>query len=431
MGCSCCRAIALVLATDGLDTLKPERITGICQTATTSRNCVQMLLDAVEKANRARQDNTTVVVVDVRDSEPSDVGRSLGSTMRLSSRAGVAEENAPKEAPAPVRPAPLSAPDKARSSVPMWIFAIATLAVAAGGYWWWFTGRHGAVPGTATGPVAAGTEPATGPDTGAEPDPVPAQPAPLEVPEVEAQPPFRDALASGGEGPAMVLVEAVRYLMGAGGLSTDAAARPQHEVALSSFAIGQFEVTVAEYAAFANATGRNVPQEPGAGGAARPVTGVSWDDANAYAAWLAEQTGQRYRLPTEAEWEFIAGLGKRTDYWWGTKPGTGNAHCFDCSARLGPTAPVAVGTFAPNALGVHDTAGNAAEWVADCYVAGYNDAPADGSARLDSGARECAERVLRGGSYALPAKSMRVTLRAHHAPGFSDPSTGVRVARDP
>ena len=96
--------------------------------------------------------------------------------------------------------------------------------------------------------------------------------------------------------------------------------------------MGRYEVTFDEYDAFARATGRPLPPDEGWGRGQRPVIHVSWDDAVAYTRWLSEQTGHVYRLPTEAEWEYAAGRGVRTLYWWGNALGENRANCFNCIA---------------------------------------------------------------------------------------------------
>ncbi len=129
----------------------------------------------------------------------------------------------------------------------------------------------------------------------------------------------------------------------------------------------------------------------------RPVVNVTWDDATAYAQWLSAVTGESYRLPSEAEWEYAARAGTETAYSWGDELGTNKANCDGCGSRWDDdeeTAPV--GSFAPNAWGLHDMHGNVWEWTGNCWNEGYAGAPADGSAWTDG---HCGRRVVRGGSY--------------------------------
>ena len=203
--------------------------------------------------------------------------------------------------------------------------------------------------------------------------------------------------------------------------------RPAHTVKLDSFAIGRFEVTFDQYQAFAEDSGRTVPEDQGWGRGDRPVINVTWHDAQAYAEWLSLQTGRRYRLPTEAEWEYAAGAGNDAYYWWGYTLGEGHANCFNCGSRWDGESTAPVGSFAANSFGIHDTAGNVMEWVQDCYFSSHADAPADGSARTRAG---CLDRVVRGGAFDKPADSMRITKRSHRDERSKVFGLGFRIARD-
>ena len=203
---------------------------------------------------------------------------------------------------------------------------------------------------------------------------------------------------------------------------------PEHEVQVGPFAIGAYEVTFAQYDRFVRATGRRFPDDFGWGRGDRPVVGVSWSDADAYADWLTRQTGKRYRLPSEAEWEYAARAGGRGSYWWGFGMEPGRAVCFDCGTQWDNRSTAPVGSFAASTFGLYDTAGNAQEWVADCYAPSYAGAPTDGRPRLDG---DCAFRVARGGAYNKPSASMRAYARAKLAPESRLNMLGFRVAREP
>jgi formylglycine-generating enzyme required for sulfatase activity len=179
---------------------------------------------------------------------------------------------------------------------------------------------------------------------------------------------FRDRLKSGTEGPEMVVVPAGSFQMGnvEGGGEKDET--PVHAVTIQKpFAIGRYEGTFDEYDQFAKATNRKLPADQGWGRGHRPVINVSWEDVNAYVKWLSEQTGKRYRLPTEADWEYAARAGKETAYWWGNDFIKGMANCNGCGSQWDNKQTAPVGSFKPNALGLYDTAGNVWEWVEDCY----------------------------------------------------------------
>jgi formylglycine-generating enzyme required for sulfatase activity len=126
-------------------------------------------------------------------------------------------------------------------------------------------------------------------------------------------------------------------------------------------------VTFEEYAKFATAVGRKLPEGEGWGTGNRPVINVSWKDAVAYAEWLSEQTGKRYRLPSEAEWEYAAGAGTETKYWWGNEVGINRANCDGCGSQWDNKQTAPVGSFDANPLGLYDTAGKVFEWVQDCW----------------------------------------------------------------
>ena len=425
----------LILATDGIDTLGPERISSISAGATSPRDCVQMLLNAVEKENKPRQDNTTVVVVDVRE-------RAEGSVRKpQSSNPGMVIERPPNPAAAAgkatsgVPPRPVArraaAPTKKKGGAAV-LAALVVAAAAAGGGWYWWQGQQAEARRAAEierlrqEQLAEAEAAEAQAGRAALPADTSALTTPETLPSGEREP-FSDRLASGVSAPIMVPVPEARFRMGGDSAANQPDEQPSRVVTLPAFAISEAEVTVADYLRFARATGRRVPAGHGGDAATEPVTDVSWRDANAYATWLSGQTGEIYRLPTEAEWEFAASVGRRTVFWWGREAGTNNARCFDCGTQLNPQRPVAVKTFAANPLGLYDTAGNVAEWVSDCYASNYADAPLDGSAVVTSG---CIERVVRGGGYRSPSESMRATRRERRPADTREAAIGFRLVRE-
>jgi formylglycine-generating enzyme required for sulfatase activity len=204
--------------------------------------------------------------------------------------------------------------------------------------------------------------------------------------------------------------------------------QPAHHVTIANpFAIGRREVTFAEWDLCVAAGGcKYRPGDHGWGRGDRPVIDVSWDDAGEFVGWLSQKTGHAYRLPTEAEWEYAARAGSASAYWWGREIGVGRAKCADCGGDAAMrTAPT--GSFRPNAFGLYDTAGNAAEWVQDCWNASYRGAPRDGSAWTTG---DCSLRVLRGGSFASKANAMRSASRFRYDHDVRYYANGFRVARD-
>jgi formylglycine-generating enzyme required for sulfatase activity len=230
-----------------------------------------------------------------------------------------------------------------------------------------------------------------------------------------------------------------------------------HRVTLRPFAIGAYEVTVGEYQACVAAGGCRPPEwlEPGSPhnietgtsryyknlGAAltdakQPIVGVSHDDAVAFTAWLTRKTGHRYRLPSEAEWEYAARAGAQTPYWWGSEPGGDGrirANCRGCGSRYDGQSPGPVDSFDANPWGLYNVHGNVWEWVADIYCEDYSAHPADGAPHtIDDCPKPGAKglRVLRGGSAFFESHLMRASVRLRNKADFRNFSVGFRVARD-
>ena len=210
--------------------------------------------------------------------------------------------------------------------------------------------------------------------------------------------------------PEMVIVPAGAFLMGdlsGGGAANE---RPVRVVTIPRpFAVGRYEVTFMEWDACADDRGCNGrrPGDQGWGRALRPVINVNWDDAQAYASWLSRETGKAYRLPSEAEWEYVARAGTTTKYWWGDEIGRLRANCDGCGSQWDAEKTAPVGAFASNPFGLYDVHGNVYEWVQDCWNESYAGAPSDGRARTTG---DCSRRVLRGGSWSyVPGSSARPT----------------------
>ena len=202
--------------------------------------------------------------------------------------------------------------------------------------------------------------------------------------------------------------------------------KPAHKVAIQHpFAIAQYEVTMEEWDRCVDAGAcRYRPEHQGSPKA--PVGNLSWEDANSYLKWLSEKTGQIYRLPSEAEWEYSARAGTSKRFWWGDEASSGKASCSDCGSGTNGQ-PSAVGTYKPNPFGLYDTAGNIAEWVQDCWNASYRGAPADGSAWLKG---NCSLRGLRGGSFGNKAAFARSASRFRYDSDVRYEANGFRVLRE-
>lgn len=480
----------VILATDGLNSLSPGALVQFSAWSPTARECAAALLKAVEDADRPRQDNTTVVVIDVLDRaaqrakpapvEPkADTEDDLEATqsLRLEDIKAEGEPPPPAEAPppqaplslddepAPASPAvaeappkPVEAPPAPRSAPPpsparapvrppprpaampktaatrprsrgaLWtgLGLLAFLGVGAGLY----VTQGDAIQAMLFGPPPSNVETGTAPVVAATPASTVAElesKTPKPAPALKLKE-FNDRLNGSGIGPRMIELPAGSFEMGSSGLSVAADERPRRTVTFSSFAISKFEITFAEYERFANATGRKRPNRGSLDKKTHPVFSVSWAEADAYTKWLSRKTGHDYRLPSEAEWEYAAAAGTATPYWWGRDTGSNRAHCFDCTPGTPARQPMPIGRFPANPFGLHDTAGNVLEWVGDCYHSNYTDAPTDGS--VWSGG-DCNYRVARGGAYRSPMSSIRTTKRAKFRASGSYDTVGFRVVRTP
>ena len=285
---------------------------------------------------------------------------------------------------------------------------------------------------------------------------------------------FTDALRSGARGPQLVVVPHGAFRMGAaaGEDGSSDAEKPAHYVRFDrGFAMSRTEVTVGEFRRFVEATGyrsravrrghSTVYDERGgnfvrrsgvdwssdyAGQPARddmPVLHVSARDAEAYVEWLAQQSGQRYRLPSEAEFEYAVRAGSQGAFAWSTRvpprragnvtgaldasPGGRRWHNAFADYGDGWWGPAPVASFAPNAFGLHDLTGNVSEWVADCWHAGYRRAPANGEPWVNPG---CRTRVMRGGSWASAPAQIRSAWRLSLDGDTTNARLGFRVVRE-
>jgi len=255
---------------------------------------------------------------------------------------------------------------------------------------------------------------------------------------------FRDCAAC----PEMVVVPAGSFMMGspASEEGRDDAEKPQHRVTIGlPFAVGVYEVTMAEWDACVEAggCGQYRPGDEGWGRGSRPAIKVNWEDAQNYLRWLSRETGTQYRLLTEAEWEYAARAGTQTARYWGASeaeqceygngadtvahqefPAIDASNFASCSDGHVYSAPV--GSFQPNAFGLYDMLGNVWEWTGDCWNGDHSGAPANGRAR-ESG--DCSQRVLRGGSWSSIPGSLSSAFRYGPSAAVRNVDLGFRVAR--
>lgn len=285
---------------------------------------------------------------------------------------------------------------------------------------------------------------------------------------------FTDALNNGARGPEMVVVPHGGFRMGArdGEAGASDSERPVHYVRFDrGFAMSHTEVTVADFRRFVSASGyrtttarrgHSLVYEERSGNFVRrsgidwqsgydgahavddmPVLHASARDAEAYAEWLGKRSGERYRLPSEAEFEYALRAGSSGRFPWGVGRPPAGAGNFTGSRDRSPEGrdwsnafggygdgywgPAPVGRFAANAYGLHDLAGNVSEWVADCWHDGYRRAPDDGAAWLNPG---CRTRVVRGGAWASSPAQTRSAWRMPAGADTTNARIGFRVVRE-
>jgi len=460
----------VLICSDGMDTLSAGKIIQFSEWSESPKECAEALLQAVTDAGMPKQDNTTAVVVNIKEKEeivlespppppepvqeqePEPVAAAPVDLDRTHDEK-IQEQPA---APPPVQPEPAIAEEK-KSKAGMWIGIAAVIVIGIGvGAYMAMGGKKQAVVSTesetetevattdngateeteqSNAAISEGTSSTTPTETTTattteEPAATPAATTAAKTAKSTyadgAE--FQDSLKDGTSGPAMIVIPAGQFDMGSPGTSRHRDERPRHTVTIGKFAISKYEITFKEYDKFATATGRKLPDNLYLDRATYPVIFVTWDDAYYYADWLSEQTGFHYRLPSEAEWEYAAGTGKRTPYWWGFDMKPNMAHCqLGCSSVYDPKKPTAIGSFQPNPFGIYDTSGNVAEWVQDCWHEDYTNAPSNGKEWVGG---DCIYRAVRGGSYFSPEDSIRVQKRDKFKSDQTYDNIGIRLARD-
>jgi formylglycine-generating enzyme required for sulfatase activity len=278
----------------------------------------------------------------------------------------------------------------------------------------------GAPRAAAPAPPSPAPAPAPAPARPAQTATAPAQPSPAAKPGSNPGDVFRDCPDCGE----LVVVPAGSFNMG----STFEYESPVRRVTFAKpFAIGRHEVTFEQWDKCVDDGGcKYRPDDRDWGRGNRPAINLSWLDAKSYVTWLSARTGHAYRLPTEAEWEYAARGGTSTPYWWGRDVGSGQANCRECRPiEAQRTSPV--GSYRANPFGLFDTAGNAAEWVEDCWNESYRGAPTNGAAWT---AGQCRLRVLRGGAFDSQSRYLRSTARFRYDHDVRYVANGFRVVRE-
>jgi formylglycine-generating enzyme len=226
--------------------------------------------------------------------------------------------------------------------------------------------------------------------------------------------------------PETIPIPAGQFMMGnEKGEDIEANETPRHTVMLDGFEIGRLEVTNTQYAAFVTATGYSNDKwketnKPGKEDF--PAINISSIDAVAYCEWLSKVTGRKYRLPTEAEWEYAAGGNQLVRFSWGNgwDPALANA-----GKQHQETMRVA--GFTPNTFGLYDMTGNVWEWCSDWYKDSYySESPQSNP----QGPAEGISRVMRGGAWNSPEQYSRITFRSHNAPDIRNLTIGFRIVQE-
>ena len=249
---------------------------------------------------------------------------------------------------------------------------------------------------------------------------------------------FNDTLQNGAPAPHLVVIPAGSFIMGDD--EGPPSEQPAREVTITQpFAVSRYEITIGDYLHYLRVQGRQLHERLDPADATHAVGYVDFADAVDYAEWLSDQTGEKYRLLSEAEWEYVARAGSTTHYFWGNDKAElcrfaniadrtarksfrewDTLDCDDYLVRAGP-----VGSYEPNPFGVYDIYGNVSEWVLDCGMPDYDRAPNDGSA-ADEGSG-CASHGIRGGSWDSMPVEARSTYR--NVASTANDDRGIRLLR--
>ncbi len=225
--------------------------------------------------------------------------------------------------------------------------------------------------------------------------------------------------------PKLAVLAGGTFQMGQG--ANDPAAAPSHPVTIRPFAIGLYPVTVGDWKACLAEDKCDAMPRMAEADDRTPVHNLSWNNAQKFVAWLGQKTGKRYRLPSEAEWEYAARGGTATRYWWGDQVGVAMANCIDCGGQQDARRPLAVDALPANPFGLYQMLGGVAQWTEDCWFPDYRGAPSNGTARA---VPACMKRVLRGGSFRAGHDDITAASRSSYDASVRYIVNGFRVARD-
>ena len=221
------------------------------------------------------------------------------------------------------------------------------------------------------------------------------------------------------ECPEMLVIPAGSFVMGS---EKNAEEKPPHTVFIRSFLMGRTEITQKQWWDVMVSN----PSLFSACGHECPVESVSWDDVQQFIKKLNQKTGQKYRLPSEAEWEYAARAGTTTDWSFGNdEPKLDNYAWYRANSAKNTQV---VGKKLPNSFGLYDMHGNVWEWTQDCWHNNYSRAPIDGSAWTTNCA--AGDQLLRGGSWNGNPANLRSANRSGNRPYARNNFSGFRLAHD-
>lgn len=227
--------------------------------------------------------------------------------------------------------------------------------------------------------------------------------------------------------PEMVKIPAGSFIMGAiHGLADQ---KPPHKMTLKNdFAMGKYEVTFAQYDAFAKAAKKKRPDDLGWGRGNRPVINVSLQNAKDYAVWLSKKNNRTFRLPTESEWEYVARTGFKRQFGFNDLTGLGDANCDGCRYFWESAKTIEVGSFESNKYGIHDLFGNVWEWTCSMYTpGGYNGAEKFCVDKNDLDGKTIA---VRGGGWNTFSETLRSYIRYNNFPTYAGSELGFRLVEE-
>ncbi len=407
----------ILLCSDGIDTLDQKTIESQCLITKDAKKLTKKLLRVVEDFQQPKQDNTTILAVCLTSKNNPKIALSpIKAEQNFNPISNKIKSPTSIQKPlTPLIEAKLSRRKNNGSSFLSWLFFLLVISGLGTGAWWYLNENKAVIPellreqetiaSSPIPPITTKTSKSTKSTKKARTHKI-----------IK----FKNKLSKGIYSPEMVWIPAGSFWMGGSGSYPPVNEQPYHKVTIARFAISSKEITRGEFSKYSGITVSNANKN-------QPIRNVSWETAKKYTQWLSKQSGKRYRLPSEAEWEYAARAGTKSLYWWGDKVGIHNALCVGCTSPLEPTRPNEVGSYPANAFGLSDTAGNVAEWVEDCYHGNYDGAPSDGSIWNKQG---CKVRVIRGGSYFNATKSLYVSRRDKLPQKNANVTVGFRIVRE-